>query len=73
MPANLAGMLRSLLKARQTASETELRFLTEIARSLGTASGGQVTLANRTGGGAVARFDLPAAQLPVAEAEEVPA
>ncbi len=45
----------------------------EIARSLGTASGGQVTLANRTGGGAVARIDLPAAQLPVAEAEEVPA
>lgn len=47
----------------------------EIARSLGTASGGQVTLANRTGGGAVARIDLPAAQLPVAETEpeEVPA
>jgi hypothetical protein len=38
MPANLAGMLRSLLKARQTASETELRFLTEIARSLATSS-----------------------------------
>jgi len=38
MPANLAGMLRSLLKARQTASETELRFLTEIARSLGTSN-----------------------------------
>jgi len=45
----------------------------EIARSLGTASGGQVTLANRTGGGAVARIDLPAAQLPVADEEEVPA
>ena len=38
MPANLAGMLRSLLKARQTASETELRFLAEIARSLATSN-----------------------------------
>jgi len=57
-------------------SDTPRRGLgLEIARSLGTASGGQVTLANRTGGGAVARIDLPAAQLPVAEAEaeEVPA
>jgi hypothetical protein len=35
MPANLAAMLRSLLRARQAASMTELRFLTEIARSLG--------------------------------------
>lgn len=41
----------------------------EIARSLGTASGGQVTLADRQGGGAVARIDLPAADLPVAEEE----
>jgi len=35
MPANLAVMLRSLLKARQVASVTELRFLREVARSLG--------------------------------------
>jgi two-component system sensor histidine kinase KdpD len=41
----------------------------EIARSLGTASGGQVTLADRPGGGAVARVDLPAADLPVGQVE----
>ena len=39
----------------------------EIARSLAAASGGQVTLTNRAGGGAVARLDLPAADLPVIE------
>ena len=38
MAANLAAMLRSLLKARQAASMTELRFLREVARSLGTGS-----------------------------------
>ena len=43
----------------------------EIARSLGTASGGAVTLLNRAGGGAIACVDLPAAHLP--EAIEVPA
>lgn len=43
----------------------------EIARSLADASGGQVTLANRQGGGAIARVDLPAAHLPAFE--EVPA
>ena len=43
----------------------------EIARSLGSASGGTVTLANRAGGGAVARIDLPAARLPAID--EVPA
>jgi two-component system sensor histidine kinase KdpD len=43
----------------------------EIARSFAAANGGQVTLANRPGGGAVARVDLPAAVLPaVAEAPE---
>ena len=54
------------------ASDTAHRGLgLEIARSLSTASGGQVTLANRAGGGAVARVDLLAAQLPAVE--EVPA
>ncbi len=54
------------------ASDTAHRGLgLEIARSLGTASGGQVTLANRQGGGAVARVDLLAAQLPAVD--EVPA
>jgi two-component system sensor histidine kinase KdpD len=54
------------------ASDTAHRGLgLEIARSLSTASGGEVTLANRAGGGAVARVDLPAAQLPAVE--EVPA
>jgi two-component system, OmpR family, sensor histidine kinase KdpD len=43
----------------------------EIARSLSSASGGQMTLSNRAGGGAVARVDLPAAHLP--RVEEVPA
>jgi len=60
---------------RETAtdpSDTSRRGLgLEIARSLGSASGGQVTLANRVGGGAVARIDLPAAHLPAIE--EVPA
>jgi len=54
------------------ASDTPRRGLgLEIARSLSSASGGQVTLANRNGGGAVARVDLPAAHLP--SMEEVPA
>ena len=44
----------------------------EIARSLSSASGGQVTLSNRPGGGTVARVDLPAAHLPAVD-EEVPA
>ena len=30
-------------------------------------SGGQVTLSNRSGGGAIARIDLPAAQMPVVD------
>ena len=34
MPANLSAMLRSLLKARQNASATELNLLREIARTL---------------------------------------
>jgi len=38
MPANLPAMLRSLLKARQTASSIELRFLREVARTLPPAS-----------------------------------
>jgi two-component system sensor histidine kinase KdpD len=54
------------------ASDTAHRGLgLEIARSLSTASGGQVTLANRPAGGAVARIDLLAAQLPAVD--EVPA
>ncbi len=53
-------------------SDTSRRGLgLEIARSLAQASGGQVTLANRQGGGAMARVDLPAAHLPAIE--EVPA
>ena len=38
MPANLPAMLRSLLKAKQTASLIELRFLNEMARTLPKAS-----------------------------------
>jgi len=40
----------------------------EIARSLATANGGSIAITPRTGGGTVARVDLPAALLPVAEA-----
>ena len=36
MPANLPAMLRSMLKAKQTASLIELRFLKEAARTLPT-------------------------------------
>ena len=39
MPANLSAMLRSVLKAKQTASSLELRFLQEMARTLPTANG----------------------------------
>ncbi len=55
---------------RPTESDTARRGLgLEIARSFAAANGGQVTLANRPGGGAVARVDLPAAMLSaVAEA-----
>ncbi|MEO8218507.1 MAG: DUF4118 domain-containing protein [Acidobacteriota bacterium] len=42
----------------------------EIARSLGRASGGSVTLMNRSGGGALARIDLPAAYLPALDAAD---
>lgn len=53
-------------------SDTPRRGLgLEIARTLAAASGGQVTLANRGGGGAVAYVDLPVAHLP--SLEEVPA
>ena len=38
MPANLSAMLRSVLKARQTASSLELRLLQEMARTLPTAT-----------------------------------
>ena len=38
MPANLSSMLRSLIKAKQTASLIELRFLEEAARTLPTGS-----------------------------------
>jgi len=34
MPANLAEMLRSMLKAKQAASSMELRLLREVARTL---------------------------------------
>ena len=55
-----------------TESDTARRGLgLEIARTFAAANGGQVTLANRPGGGAVARIDLPAAVLPaVAEAPQ---
>lgn len=38
----------------------------EIARSLASANHGEVSLANRPGGGAAARLDLPAAEIPAA-------
>ncbi len=38
MPTNLPLMIRSLLKAKQTASLIELRFLKEIANSLSAAT-----------------------------------
>ena len=64
--------LRPESEAATEASDTPRRGLgLEIARSLAGASGGQVTLANRAGGGAIARIDLPAAYLPAVD--EVPA
>ena len=39
MPANLAAMPRSMLKAKQTASSMELRLLREVARTLPTMDG----------------------------------
>jgi len=38
MPANLSAMLRSVLKAKQTASSLEFRLLQEMARTLPTAT-----------------------------------
>jgi len=38
MPANLSAMLRSVLKAKQTASSLEFRLLQEMARTLPTVS-----------------------------------
>ena len=38
MPANISDMLRSLVKAKQTASLTELRFLEQAVRTLPTGS-----------------------------------
>jgi K+-sensing histidine kinase KdpD len=43
----------------------------EIARSLAAASGGAIGLANRVGGGAVARLDLPAAPTVLGGVDEV--
>jgi len=51
----------------ETQSDTARRGLgLEIARSFAAASNGSVVLANRTGGGAVATVDFPAAILPAA-------
>jgi len=53
------------LRADSDPSDATRRGLgLEIARSLGSASGGHVALTNRPGGGAIARVDLPAAHLP---------
>jgi two-component system sensor histidine kinase KdpD len=41
----------------------------EIARSLAAASGGEIGLSNRPGGGAVARLDLPSARMAVERVE----
>jgi two-component system sensor histidine kinase KdpD len=55
-------------EAENDPSDTPRRGLgLEIARSLSNASGGQVTLTNRPGGGAIARVDLPGAYLPAVE------
>jgi hypothetical protein len=43
MPANLAAMLRSMLKAKQVASSMELRLLEEVARTLPTMNGSAKT------------------------------
>ena len=43
MPANLAAMLRSMLKAKQTASSMELRLLREVTRTLPTMDGSSNT------------------------------
>jgi len=48
MPTNLSAMLRSLLRARQVASVSELRFLTEIARHLATAKTNEPRVGQKT-------------------------
>ena len=64
--------LRLESDAAREASDSPRRGLgLEIARSLANASGGQVTLTERSGGGAVAQIDLPAAFLPAVD--EAPA
>jgi two-component system sensor histidine kinase KdpD len=58
--------LRPPSESAHEAIDTARRGLgLEIAKSLALASGGEVTLSNRAGGGAIARVDLPAAQLPI--------
>ncbi len=66
LPPGVADADGNLLSG--AASDVAQRGLgLEIARSLADANGGSVAIAPRQGGGTVARIDLPAALLPVAE------
>lgn len=66
--ADRGSGLRSEADVNSDPSDTPRRGLgLEIARSLGSASGGQVTLTNRPGGGAIARVDLPGTKIAAPE------
>jgi len=58
MPANLPAILRSLLKARQTASLIELRFLKEAVRTLPTEAANGRRSSKRTAPGKAQRRTL---------------
>ncbi|MGZ5476027.1 MAG: sensor histidine kinase, partial [Thermoanaerobaculia bacterium] len=53
--------------AAQTTDIAQRGLGLEIARSLAAANGGSIGLAPRSGGGTIARIDLPAAMIPVPE------
>ena len=71
IPAGIADENGNLL-AGATTDVAQRGLGLEIARSLAAANGGSVGLTPRSGGGTVARLDLPAAHLPALVIEERP-
>jgi two-component system sensor histidine kinase KdpD len=68
LPAGVADSDGNLL-AGATSDLAQRGLGLEIARSLAVANGGSIGIMPRQGGGTIARLDVPAAPLPIAEAQ----